>query len=244
MAVGNIAPGEYRNQALLENLPIELGPRRWSDNPNTPDLDSTVLVVLGVETDTLYVSETICGGSPLVLDGGPYGVEFQWFDGTENSTAVVTAPGIYELTVFDGCEPTTVFFDVVSGEFIDITFDKERKEIHLGDTLVVTPQIVNTGTVLDITWSDPLEGSLICTEPCTEAELFPRWSTLYRVYASNEHCVDSASIFIYVDNTRFVFVPNVFTPNLDGINDFLGMYSPDYGVVESFDVKAQATEGR
>ena len=235
VAVGDIAPGEYKNQALLQNFPTELGPRRWSDDPRTPELDSTKVLVLGVESDTLNVDEIICEGSTLLLDGTPYGIEYQWYNGSMDSTLEVSSPGIYELVVFDGCEPTYIFFDVRSGKKIDVTLDTTHYKIHLGDTLVVRPDIFNNGDVLDIHWRDPFDSSMICAT-CVQAILFPRKSAEYLMYASNEHCLDSISVYVLIDKTRILFIPNAFTPNYDGINDYLSIFSPDFGLIITFDV--------
>ncbi len=233
IAVGDIPPGEYRNQAVLRNLPSELGPFRYSDDPSTPILDSTPLHVLGVETDTLYVDEIICGGSTVVLDGAPYGVNQLWFDGTTDPTTSVTSPGTYQLTTFDGCAPTYIFFVVTSGEPVEVRFDSVVYHVHLGDSLLLQPQIFNSGNALSIDWLDPISDLPLCPG-CPELRVYPLSNRNYIVYASNEECTDSAIARVLVDNTRKIFVPNIFTPNFDGVNDVVSVYSPDYGVIESF----------
>jgi gliding motility-associated-like protein len=233
--VGDIPPGVYRNQAVLHNIPTELGPRRFSDDPTTPELDGTPLTVLGIETDTLYVQEIICDGSTLVLDGSPYGRVFEWFNGDTSATTGVTRPGVYRLIIWDGCEPTFIFFEVDPAAMIEATFDATVYYMHLGDSLHFAPLIINDGDSLFISWYDPRPVSLDC-DSCLEVTAFPRKDAEYTFYASNEHCTDSVSIRVYVDNKRFLFVPSVFTPNEDGINDRISMFSPDPGWIESFDV--------
>ena len=235
VAVGDILPGDYLNQALLQNFPAELGPRRWSDDPRTPQLDPTVLVVLGVETDTLYVDEIICEGTELILDGTPYGVEHHWFNGSRDSMVAVQHPGAYELVVFDGCEPTYIYFLVEPGAHIEVAFDSTVYHIHLGDSILLSPIVVNAGNVLNLRWIDPFHGSLVC-DTCLETLVFPRRHAEYGIIVENENCADSSVTRITVDNTRILFVPNVFTPNHDGINDRLTIYSPDYGSIESFQI--------
>ncbi len=235
VAIGDIAPGEYANQALVQNFPSELGPRRWSDDPRTNQLDPTILLVLGVETDTLYVDEIICEDSELILDGTPYGIEHHWFNGSRDSVVTVQLPGTYELVVFDGCDPTYIFFVVAPGRHIDVTFDSSVYHIHLGDSMLLTPIIVNEGNILNLRWIDPFQSSMAC-DTCLETLVFPRKHAEYKIIVENEHCTDSTFARISVDNTRILFVPNVFTPNHDGINDRLTIYSPDYGIVESFQI--------
>lgn len=233
VAVGNIPPGSYPNQAILRNLPQELGPFRLSDNPATPQLDATPLEVLGVETDTLYVDEILCEGSSVVLDGEPYGINYLWDDQSTESYREVYDPGTYELTVFDGCEPTYIFFEVMLGAKVDVAFDSAVYHIRLGDSLTLAPRILNAGNQLYLSWISPLGDSLTC-DTCAAVSIFLLFDAAYRVFASNEDCTDSAVAKIVVDKTRHIFVPNIFTPNYDGINDFVSVFSPEFGQVETF----------
>lgn len=237
--VGDIPPGSYPSQSKLSNLPPDLGPFRLSDDPRTPQHDSTIFEVLGVETDTLYVQEVICRGNELVLDGSLFGVDHIWFDGSTDSVHTVNAPGTYELVVFDGCEPTYIFFVVSQGDFIDVSFDSVAYHVRLGDSLLLQPHIVNDGDILNVWWAPGPDSSISC-DTCHAAQVSPLFSTEYRVYAANEHCIDSADAFIEVDKTRRIFVPNIFTPNFDGINDDLILHSPDYGYIESFWISDRA----
>jgi gliding motility-associated-like protein len=221
----------YKNQAMLQNLPTELGPMRLSDDPGTPEHDSTGLEILGVETDTLIVYEILCPRNTLVLDGAPFGVDHQWYDGTRESSVEISETGIYELVVFDGCEPTYIFFDVSGGNDIEVSFDSVSYNLKLGDSLFLAPVILNSGAMLDIWWTEPFDSTMSCTR-CAEAVVFPKHSADYWVFVANEHCIDSARAAIRIDNARRLFVPNIFTPDDDGLNDLVTIYSPDYGNVE------------
>ncbi len=232
--VGNIAPGLYHNLAIIYNFPTELGPFRISDYPNTVQVDTTPIRVLGVDTDSLFLEPIICRGTELILDASDYGVNFLWNDGSIDSTLVVSKPGNYSVVLFDGCEPTYIYYDVREGTFIDLDIDPIA-EIHLGDSLLLEPIITNHSDSLFIEWYDPLGTTLSCLN-CKNPMAKPLRDTKYQLTISNEECADSALIMFLVDNTRRIYAPNVFSPNFDGINDYFYLQSPDFGRINSFKV--------
>ena len=79
-------------------------------------------------------------------------------------------------------------------------------------------------------WPD---GSTLSCWECLNPYAGPLTSTDYILIASNELCADSLQIFLFVDETRRVFAPNVFSPNADGINDYFYLQSPDFGIIHS-----------
>ena len=67
--------------------------------------------------------------------------------------------------------------------------------------------------------------SLSC-ESCLSPIASPLNSIYYELTVTNLNgCVDTAGIFIHVDKPRDVFIPNVFTPNDDGVNDIFYIFA-------------------
>lgn len=233
--VGEIDPGNYQNQARLDNLPLELGTFRVSDDPRTIGLDSTDTTVLGVETDSLHVELILCKGQTQELDASIYGTRFIWFNGSRESSVVVDKIGLYQVDVFNGCQESKVFFDVIEGAPIDVDFSPDVVLLNLGDTIQLRPLIANKLDSISLQWSGADTASLSCHQ-CSNPYAFPLLTNSFQLKADNGVCMDSAIIKVLIDNTRRLFLPNVFTPNGDNINDFLGIYSPDFGLVDSFEV--------
>ena len=77
--------------------------------------------------------------------------------------------------------------------------------------------------------------SLSCLD-CPETNAFPLDDAQYTILVSNEFCRDTATITVNVDKTRRVYIPNVFSPNGDGVNDYCYLQSPDPGNIRSFKV--------
>ncbi|MEL6659000.1 MAG: gliding motility-associated C-terminal domain-containing protein [Bacteroidota bacterium] len=110
------------------------------------------------------------------------------------------------------------------GDFeIDLGFDLE---IDLGDSIFLT---VLSNRPLDGTelwvWNDP--ENLSCTN-CPSTIYSPTDSTLLMLSITDDDgCIASDEIFIYVDRKEDIYVPNAFTPNFDGVNDRLSVYTGD-----------------
>ena len=229
--VGNVSAGEYPNGAIIKNFPEKLGTFRESDNPKTLEFDSTTLVVLGTDVDSLFVPEVLCNGESLILDGSIYGTEFEWFNGSTESQVEINDIGIYELRIFTGCQVSFVFFEVVEGEPIDIEIESLENQIALGDSLFLEPRIITASDSVSFAWRDPHENSLSCPD-CLSTYASPYWDTEYIFTASNEICSDSITISIEVDNTRRLYTPNILSLSEVGDNQFFFIQSPDFGVIE------------
>lgn len=105
--------------------------------------------------------------------------------------------------------------------------------ISVGDS--VRLRIVANALVDSVVWEDvPGLSCLNCEEPFAK----PTETTTYEITAFDENgCESTANITIIVDERRKIYIPNVFSPNGDGINDFFEIQGgPDIRVVSRFDV--------
>lgn len=233
--VGDIMPGPYSGRAIISNFPDNLGSFRLSDNPETHEVDSTTLTVLGVESDSFFVEITLCKNETVILDGNPYGFEFEWFNGSTEAVIEVDELGLYELKIFTGCEVSFVFFEVVQGQDIRIEFPSTELIVHLGDSLFLSPTIVNLGDTLIFDWFDPLENSLSCPE-CLETWAKPLFNNEYILYVDNLVCDDQVILNVEVDNTRRIYSPNIISKSAIDENRFFYLQSPDFGEIQYLNI--------
>lgn len=229
---GSVAPGEYRNQARLYNLPASLGGSRISDDPTTPIKDdSTRITIQGFTFDTLYIDKALCEGVATVrLDAGPYApstgnVGYSWPDGSGKPFFDADTPGEYPVTLAAGCDTAYVVYTVkYSAISVEIIRDESLLPIRLGDSLFLKTNVYNTDPPTIFQWLDPQPGSVRCPI-CPDTWVRPFNDIEYTVQVQNElGCLDSASVRVLVDKNKRISFPNVFKP--DGQNPENGTFYP------------------
>ncbi|MCR9103427.1 MAG: gliding motility-associated C-terminal domain-containing protein, partial [bacterium] len=166
------------------------------------------------ENDGSIVIESFIGGQEpylVALNDGAF-VEDLQFSGLE--------PGVYTLTVQDaeGCETATVV-TVSASDLLFLDLNPEI-EVALGDSVQLS---FNTNAIIDsVIWTfDP---SLSCTD-CLAPFASPSEQATYTVTVIDENgCIITAQTRVIVDPAEKIYIPNVFSPNDDGINDTFVIY--------------------
>lgn len=142
-------------------------------------------------------------------------------------------PGQYILQVEDvfGCryedvvellEPNTLVLDL-----------EENLEICLGDSIQLTP-FANEPN-LEYVWTS---SELISCPDCPRPFVGPYQNATYHLQAIMQNgCFQTDSINIIVNTFRKLYVPNVFSPNDDGLNDIFRIYpSKEVAMVLEFEI--------
>ncbi len=164
----------------------------------TSDFGCDSLLHLSVSTSTpsmLTLFDTLC-----------YGELYQGNVITESTT--ITTSFINSV----GCDSTVVLNLFVDDINLIIP---QSVTINQGDAYIISPSA--SGTIVQWNWTPD---TFITCLTCPVTEVFPPFTTRYYLnVVSDNDCLDSASILVSVLIEKNIFIPSVFSPNNDGIND-------------------------
>ncbi len=194
---------ELEIEACCDELDLEIS----LDEANDP-------ICNGEENGSIALSAT--GGTPLY----EYSLDGNSFIGL--SSFSMLAAGDYEVFVRDikGCldsidvrliDPPPLIVDAGEDVTIDLATQTDLQA-------VVSPFQAQ----VDYSW---LPDTLLSCFDCPDPSAFPVNTTVYTVTVVDEDgCSDSDDVTIFVIKNRPIYIPNAFTPNGDGSNDFFTIY--------------------
>ena len=160
------------------------------------------------------------GSISLSVSGGSPGYQYLWSNGATTSAVTNLSPGIDSVTVTDsrGCSVDTGFV-VANDSAFTITGVPDTATINQGDIIQLGLEVKNNGAGnASYNWTPSL--GLSCSD-CLAPQASPFTTTDYVITASTDSgCKASTQISITVIPQHQLYVPNAFTPNNDGVNDY------------------------
>lgn len=150
--------------------------------------------------------------------GGKEPYEFQLEGFTQFSNEMNfqnLAEGTYKIVTRDSnnCQVDTTL-TIVAPEVITLDYAEDIL-IKLGEQYDL--DISSSGVPQTISWEE-IEG-ISCTD-CLEVTLSPVVSSIYTLTVTSlDNCSTTVQLNVNVSKDRYIFIPNVFSPNLDGLND-------------------------
>ncbi|MFN8293212.1 MAG: PKD domain-containing protein [Chitinophagales bacterium] len=154
--------------------------------------------------------------------GGTPQYSYVWSNGVHQHENANLKEGDYTVTVSDAnlCE---LIRTVLLPNPVKFAVNLVAEDtIQLGEDITLTPTY-NYSNITHWQWTPAT--ALNCID-CENPIANPYNDIVYTVYATTEKgCIDSAYTRINVEHNPVVYVPNLFTPNSDGLNDIAMVYA-------------------
>lgn len=194
---------------------------------------------LGIKTKTTLIvkkDEEVCAQTPILLVARG-AQKYIWSPERYLDSPYISTP----LAKAD----TTITYRIIGteGSCIPDTAYLKLTVYPLPGTEAGTNQKVLAGTEVQLNGSSVYgktyswaPGDLLTCPDCAQTIARPLTTTLYVLTATTEHgCVDSDSvqIIVFCDQSQ-LFLPNTFTPNNDGKNDYFYPQGQGVGTIKSF----------
>ncbi len=170
----------------------------YRDTLTTTTCDSVVLTTLTFEkVKPIQLDTTICEGKTITFWGKNY-----------------NKAGIYSDTLISALGCDSIISINLKTKTFDITTSNETT-VKIAEATPLSAQ----ASLPNVTWQWLPTSFLSCSD-CADPIVKPLESTLYSIVATNkEGCRAETKLRINVKGGEEVFVPTIFSPNGDGLND-------------------------
>jgi gliding motility-associated-like protein len=149
-------------------------------------------------------------------------VNYLWSNGSVASGIYALAPGTYSVTMTDaiGC-PHDTSFTIVNESAFSMSAYPNDTTVDLGSYAGI--RIIPNGDNISFMYWGPAE-YIVC-DTCSATSVAPIQTIYYTAYVTSDSgCTAIDSILVTVIPFYNIYVPNAFTPNGDGNNDYFSVF--------------------
>ncbi len=183
--------------------------------------DSIAVEVYAAQTGVNLGNDTMhCPGKAITLRAGKYFRTYLWQNGSSKDSLIASQPGQYDVTVTDSCG--NVFKDTLQINPFDVELKTDYPQ-QLCPSDTITFNLPNN--LYNYSWLPSTNSSL----NNITWKLFPSITTTYSISGERlPGCIVSDTVLINVKSNclpDYIYFPNAFTPDNNGIND---TYKPGF----------------
>lgn len=184
-----------------------------------------------IRVNEITISDVLCFGESTGLikvegEGGsaPYRYSIDGVNFANSGEFTDLKAGMYVIRISDskGCLAVRTF-EISEPDFPLIVDAGTDRIINLGDETTLISLYSPFGKLVSYSWS-PVD-SIDCIT-CDKVTVDPTATTVYYLTITDEDgCTSTDSVTVFVEKNRKVYIPNIFTPNTDGNNDFFTAFT-------------------
>jgi len=224
--VSNLAVGDYTVTVTDKNA---------CKSSTLLHVDSIAPMIASAVTKNVLCLPLTNGVIDLTVAQGSAPYQYFWSNGKTTEDLSNLSAGSYRVTVKDanGCM-LTQFYSLKNDSAFHIQASP-TVTITLGESTELNVTHDAPGSV-SFNWNTTSESSMSCTT-CQSTTVTPPYYSYFTVNATDDRgCVakDTVSVFVIADHK--LWVPNAFTPNSDGNNDFFQVFG-NYKAMKNFGIK-------
>ncbi|MEM9836707.1 MAG: gliding motility-associated C-terminal domain-containing protein [Bacteroidota bacterium] len=219
--------------ALVEGAGQVILRARNSTNGCSDESQLTFSEGTGLTLGAVNINSTACDPTStyfLIINevsggSGNYTLNIDGFDFSLGDIVPLSGPGNYLLQVEDdgGCSLTETI-EVTPTVVPEVEIQLNNPNPSFGDSVVATA-VINDGTAVTINWL--IDRLLVC-EDCSSFS-FQATNTLNLSVEviTDDGCRAQDNTVIFISKREDIFLPNVFSPNFDGVNDRYQIFPGD-----------------